>query len=499
MKTAVIYARYSSDSQTEQSIEGQIRVCNEYAKSNNILIVDTYIDRAMTGKNDKRPDFQRMLEDSKKKQWDYVLVYKLDRFSRNFYDTTICEHKLNKNGVKLLSAMEKIPDAPEGIIYKGMLQTMNQYYSDELSQKVKRGMRETRLKGLYQGGGLPYGYKVNGRKIVIDLEEAQVINLIFKLYNAGVFVKDIIDELNQKNLTYRGKKWAQTTIYNMLGNRKYTGKYIFEDEVIDNMYPQIISDELFENIQSKKYKNKQGSNSTKTNYLLRNRLICGYCGYPITAECGKSKTGKVYRYYKCSGKKKFNNGCQKSILKKETIEKFILNEVIRKLRNPNIMNPLIDTLLKIQKNSKSNEITLNLLKKEQNQSKLSLNNLLSAMEKGIINQTTNDRIIELEKKVKELNDLIIIEESKIKQIFTREYLEKYYDDMLLDNPNLVINYLIKSIKLFDTKMEITFNSPANQSPEYQGFFFCEKNELMIIYKPSEKTYETIDMKIEMYI
>ena len=188
MNKAVIYARYSSDSQTEQSIEGQIRVCNEYAKANNILIVDTYIDRAMTGKNDKRPDFQRMLEDSKKKQWDYVLVYKLDRFSRIFYDTTICEHKLNKNGVKLLSAMEKIPDAPEGIIYKGMLQTMNQYYSDELSQKVKRGMRETRLKGLYQGGGLPYGYKVDGRKIVIDLEEAQVITLIFKLYNAGVFV-----------------------------------------------------------------------------------------------------------------------------------------------------------------------------------------------------------------------------------------------------------------------------------------------------------------------
>ena len=83
MKTAVIYARYSCDAQTEQSIEGQLRVCEEYAQKNDILILDTYIDRAMTGTNDMRPDFQRMIRDSAKKQWSYVIVYKLDRFSRN--------------------------------------------------------------------------------------------------------------------------------------------------------------------------------------------------------------------------------------------------------------------------------------------------------------------------------------------------------------------------------------------------------------------------------
>lgn len=83
MKKAIIYARYSSDSQTEQSIEGQLRVCREYAQNNDILIVDTYIDRAMTGTNDMRPDFQRMLKDSAKRQWEVVLVYKLDRFSRD--------------------------------------------------------------------------------------------------------------------------------------------------------------------------------------------------------------------------------------------------------------------------------------------------------------------------------------------------------------------------------------------------------------------------------
>ena len=122
MKTAVIYARYSSDSQTEQSIEGQLRVCEEYAQKNNILILNTYIDRAMTGTNDNRPDFQRMIKDSSRKEWNYVLVYKLDRFSRNKYETAIHKKTLKDNGVKVLSAMENIPDTPEGIILESLLE-----------------------------------------------------------------------------------------------------------------------------------------------------------------------------------------------------------------------------------------------------------------------------------------------------------------------------------------------------------------------------------------
>jgi DNA invertase Pin-like site-specific DNA recombinase len=135
MKTAVIYARYSSDNQTEQSIEGQLRVCEEYAQKNDILILDTYIDRAMTGTNDNRADFQRMIKDSARKEWNYVLVYKLDRFSRDKYATAIHKKTLKDNGVKVLSAMENIPDTPEGIILESLLEGMNQYYSAELSQK----------------------------------------------------------------------------------------------------------------------------------------------------------------------------------------------------------------------------------------------------------------------------------------------------------------------------------------------------------------------------
>ena len=125
MQSAVIYARYSSDSQTEQSIEGQLRVCEDYAKSHDIVIVNTYIDRAMTGTNDNRPAFQRMLKDSNRKEWDFILVYKFDRFSRNKYETAIHKKELKDNGVKVVSATEFVPDTPEGIIFESMLEGSN--------------------------------------------------------------------------------------------------------------------------------------------------------------------------------------------------------------------------------------------------------------------------------------------------------------------------------------------------------------------------------------
>ena len=164
MKTAVIYARYSSDSQTEQSIEGQLRVCEEYAKSKDILILDTYIDRAMTGTNDNRPDFRRMIKDSGKREWNYVIVYKLDRFSRDKYDIAIHKKALKDNGVKVLSATEHIPDTPEGIIFESMLEGYAEYYSAELSVKIRRGNNESRKKGNLTGGNIPYGYRCVDKK-----------------------------------------------------------------------------------------------------------------------------------------------------------------------------------------------------------------------------------------------------------------------------------------------------------------------------------------------
>ena len=251
MKTGVIYARYSSDTQTEQSIEGQLRVCNEYAKNNDILILRTYIDRAMTGTNDNRPDFRQMIEDSKKHDFNVVLVYKFDRFSRNKYETTKHKKTLKDNGVKVVSATEYIPDSPEAIILESMIEGYAEYYSAELSQKVKRGMNETRQKGNFTGGTIIYGYKVENHKVVIDEEKAEVVRFIYDQYAQGVYVKDIIKTLTERGIFNRGKKFARNTVYNILKNEKYSGIYRHGNEVFTNMYPQIVPTEIYENVRRK--------------------------------------------------------------------------------------------------------------------------------------------------------------------------------------------------------------------------------------------------------
>lgn len=498
MKTAVIYARYSSDNQTEQSIEGQLHVCEQYAKQHDILIVDTYIDRAMTGTNDNRPDFQRMIKDSNKKQWNYVLVYKLDRFSRNKYETTIHKHTLATNGIKLISAMENIPDTPEGIILESLLEGMNQYYSAELAQKVKRGMKETRLKGNFTGGLIIYGYKVKDRKVVIDEDEANVVRYIFKQYSIGTYVKDIIKTLTEKNILKNGKPFAENTIYNMLKNEKYFGICRVNNETFENIYPPIIPKEIYEKVRAKIELNKVGKRSIVETYLLRNKLKCGYCGNIISAECGTSKTGDIRRYYKCRGRK-YQHSCQKSVIRKNEFEEFILNSIIDALSSSKNFNILIDNILKVQdKNNKSNPI-LNSLQKEKSQDESKLKNILKAIENGLINTTTNNRMIELENSITELERKIVIETSKQATLLTEQEVKEFFLQALKLEPKQLIDYLIKEIIVYEDKVEIIYNTPLKTSPTEKDLFFYIKNYHYDYHIKNTGITKTIEMQIKMRI
>ena len=162
--TGVIYARYSSDNQREESIEGQLRECKEFAEKNDITILGTYIDRALSAKTDNRPDFQRMIKDSEKNMFDVVIVWKLDRFARNRYDSAHYKSILKRNGVKVISATEIISQGAEGILLESLLEGYAEYYSAELSEKVIRGMKENALKCKYNGGTLPIGYVIDENK-----------------------------------------------------------------------------------------------------------------------------------------------------------------------------------------------------------------------------------------------------------------------------------------------------------------------------------------------
>lgn len=489
MKTAVIYARYSSDKQTEQSIEGQLRICNDYAQRNDIVIVDTYIDRAMTGTNDNRTAFQKMLKDSNKRAWDIVLVYKLDRFSRNKYEMATHKKTLKDNGIKLVSAMENIPDTPEGIILESLLEGMAEYYSAELAQKTKRGMRESRLKGLFTGGHILYGYKAENKKIIIDEEKAEIVRYIFSQYAQNIIVKDIIKDLTSKGILNHGKPFAKNTIHYMLANEKYIGIARHEDEVYTNIYPPIVSNELFDIVHKKIESNKYGKRSQEVVYLLREKVKCGYCGQPITAEAGTSKSGKVSRYYKCLGKKRCS-GCEQKVLRKDDLENTIIKTTLKTFQNTNTISFIADKVLECHKENIKKQTTLNHLSHQKQNIQNSIDNILLAIEKGIITSSTKDRLEQLEQEKEELEGSILLEKSKLQVSISKDEVVKFIKSCLRKEPRLMIELFIKQIILYNDKIEIIYNYTEKETPDdenSQGFSFYKGEILMpIILKSSPK-------------
>ena len=238
---AVIYARYSSSGQREESIEGQLRDCYEFAKKHGIIVIGEYIDKAMTGRVDRRPDFQRMMKDSEKGRFNCVLLWKMDRFARNRYDSARYKTQLKKNGVKLMSATEIISDGPEGIILESVLEGYAEYYSADLSEKVIRGMTENALKGKFSGGAIPFGYTINAdRRFEIDPLTAPFVAETFQRYNDGQTMREIRDWLNEKGVkNQRGGLMTFNTIQHMLNNRRYIGELKYRDVLIPDAIPSI--------------------------------------------------------------------------------------------------------------------------------------------------------------------------------------------------------------------------------------------------------------------
>lgn len=248
----VIYARFSSHSQTEQSIEGQLKVCYEYAEANHYIVVGEYIDRAISGTTDNRAEFQRMISDSDKHTFEGVLVYQLDRFARNRYDSAINKAKLKKNGVRVLSAKENIADDASGILVEGVLESMAEYYSVELSQKIHRGMAINAEKCLSNGSNPGLGFKVDAeRRFYVDEEEAAIVREIYERYASGETKAEIIRDLKRRRVkTSLGKEFSPNSLSHLLSNKRYIGVYLYKGKETPGGMPRILDDDLFYRVQS---------------------------------------------------------------------------------------------------------------------------------------------------------------------------------------------------------------------------------------------------------
>ena len=460
--TAVIYARYSSDNQREESIEGQIRECTAYAEKNGITIVKHYIDRAISAKTDNRPEFQQMIKDSDKKLFDIVLVWKLDRFARNRYDSARYKTQLKKNGVKLMSATEIISDGPEGIILESVLEGYAEYYSADLSEKVIRGMTENALKGKFSGGAIPFGYTINAdRRFEIDPLTAPFVAEAFQRYNAGQTMREIRDWLNEKGIkNKRGGPMTFNVIQHMLSNRRYIGELKYRDVLIPDAIPPIVSVELFNDVQEKMLKNKKAPARRKAedDYLLTTKLFCGYCGALMFGESGTSRTGEVHRYYKCATAKK-HKGCKKKTVRKQWLEDLVVNQTMQLVKDDAAMESIIAKVMELQDRENTN---LPLYEKQLRDAESGIQNMLNAIQAGILTSSTKERLEQLEETKRELEARIAEEKlakPKIKEEFIRFWLMRFrkLDMSLKDQRQALVDTFINSIYLYDDKVLITFN------------------------------------------
>lgn len=466
-----VYARYSSDSQTEQSIDGQLRVCKEFCERNGYMIVKEYIDRAMTGTNDKRPALQQMLADSKKKEFQFVIVYKLDRFSRSRYDSAVNRAILLKNGVKLVSATENISDAPEGIILDSVLVGLAEYYSVELSQKVKRGLKESRIKGNFTGGRTPYGYNVENLKLSINEMQANIVRLMFNEYLSGKRIKDIVVMLKDQGIKNAyGKEWTINSVSRILRNENYKGVVYADNTTYTNIYPAIVGEEIFDEVNDRLKVSKRTSahHKTEVNYLLSGKLICGKCGGLMTGDSGKGKLGKIYNYYKCFTKKRNKNVCDKKSISQQYIEDIVVEATQNFLQRTDLKAIAKATTECFNKSVEKDLILENLNKELQDNNK-KLANLLRALENGVFNDTTNDRMRELEIANKELKEKIASRElltiKYLNENVVYDYLCSFKDlDYSLNNAKQrLVDMFVNRVVLFDDHCDIYFNTNDDKS------------------------------------
>jgi len=227
---AVLYARFSSDNQREESIEAQLRAMHDYCKRNCIVIIQEYCDRAKSATTDDRPEFLKMITASKSGDFDFAIVHKLDRFSRNRYDSAFYKRELKKNGVQLLSVLEQMDDSPESIILESVLEGMSEYYSKNLAREVMKGMRESAMACRYVGGWVPYGFRVDKEthKYIIDEYETEAVKMIFRDVADGCGYNVVLNKLNAMGYRTRlGNTFSKETLYEMLRNEKYNGVYVF--------------------------------------------------------------------------------------------------------------------------------------------------------------------------------------------------------------------------------------------------------------------------------
>lgn len=466
---AVIYARYSSHAQRDVSIEQQLKACRIFAERNGIEIVDTYEDRALTGTSDRRPGFQRMIRDAEHAQWSYVIVYTLDRFARDRYDSAVYKRQLKNAGVKVLSAMENISDDPTGVLMESLLEGLAEYYSKELSRKILRGMEDNASKCMVNGA-VPLGYTrgTDGKYEIVE-QEAELVREIYRRVRNEEPLQNIIQDLNNRGIkTKTGKTWNKSSFNRILNNHRYTGLYTYKDIKIPGGIPQIIPQELFDAVQyiistksNPRLPGPQRRRREAGTYLLTGKLFCGHCKNPMVGTSGTGKSGAMHYYYTCKGRQSSHN-CTKKNVRRDHIELEITKMLKATMLTDEGIRALADAAIEYQ-NKHSNNNAVDALREQLAQISASIKNIMAAIEAGVFTATTRDRLMELETEQKKVSHQLTVALEDAEEKLTRDdiiaALQMYQDGDVSDKTyqEALIDTFLVAAYLYDNEIKIIFN------------------------------------------
>ena len=404
-----------------------------------------------------------MIKDSSKKLFNVIIVWKLDRFARNRYDSAHYKATLRKNSIKVLSATEAIAEDSTGILLESLLEGYAEFFSAELSEKVIRGMTENALKCKWNGGGLPVGYVIDeDRHYQADPLTAPFVVEAFQRYTDGEKVVDIMKWLNCHGMqTYKKKPMGFDSVGRMLKNRNYIGEYRYSTHVIPGGVPAIVPIDLFNKVQARLAKNKKAParHKAEDDYILTTKLFCGLCGAFMYGESGRGSLNKAYHYYKCSTAKKFHS-CKKKTVKKLWIEDIVVDYAVALISDDKILDRIADNIFELQKRE---NITLPMLRKQLAEAERGIENMLNAIQQGILTQSTKARLDNLEMTKSEIEVKIIQEEIDTPLLAKDQimfWLHKFrgIDTTKKEQRQLLIDTFVNSVYLYDDRVVMMFNN-----------------------------------------
>lgn len=493
MRQAVVYARYSPGStQTYQSIEGQLTECRKFAAANDLQIVRTYEDEHLTGRNDIRPAFQQLLKDSAAAKWDIVLVYAIDRFGRNSIEIAINKYHLQKNGKTVISATQRTARNVDGsknldgILLENFYIGMAEYYSEELSQKVTRGLRESYAKGNFTGGRPLLGYKViddprsaGDRKprkiIVIDEDTAPLVRYVFEEYAKGTSKKDIMAELTRRGYkNTKNKPLSLTSFSNNLTSRKYIGEVEHDGVLYTNIYPPLIDKATFETVQKRLARRKQAPAALKAkeDYILQGKAFCGHCGARMVGVSGTGRAATYY-YYACGKKYKYHT-CDKRSERKDFLEQLVVELTLEYVLEPKRMDFIADRVMALYQNE-FNEENIKAIERRvaalEEEIEKAVNAFIDADSK-MVRAKLNQRVEDLEAQKNELlNDrdgLVAASKIPVSKAQFIAWLKTFERGNPADKDfqKRVVDALINSFYLYDDKFIIYFNIDGGEVVGY---------------------------------